>query len=130
MRRGYWYVKGGDGRHYCFTGRGTFGGNRLLFSVEAEPLTGTRPDRREAHWELRNVRSPPRAVGFPLLIEGPPLADASESAQTNAAVRRHLQSTDFVIVEGSWYQKTKKAAQAWAGTTQSRGHRNDVRDDR
>jgi hypothetical protein len=53
-------------------------------------------------------------LGYRYWIEGPPPKDADDSQRATAAMRRALQGSGFIQVEGSWYAKTKKDAQAWA----------------
>lgn len=131
--RGYWYIEGDDGRHYCYSKEPTYecpvGGMRSLGDILelAAGEVGIDPKfmlRRLQHSAGR-ARVEGRLtdvclgcghkldrLGFRYWIEGEPTED-EDTSSSRIAARLGL-GDGFVTVEGPWYAKTKKDAQAWA----------------
>lgn len=127
---GYWYIEGPDGRRYCWRKEPSYrcpiaSATRLDDALETAALrvgidsawllrkiAGHAPSRRRIEGKLTDICDVcgHRLVrlGFRYWIE----AQGGES--TNARLAAILGGDGYSQVEGPWYAKTKRDAQAWA----------------
>jgi hypothetical protein len=129
----YWYIEGGDGRHYCYAkelsvecpiGSMERLGDTLTIAAEEvgiDPAFMLRKlqhsaQRRRDDGKLTMLCSgcghKLTSLGFRYWIEGDPPREGT--AMIGRAVSLALGGSGFVMVEGPWYATTKKDAQAWA----------------
>lgn len=135
--RGYWYIEGADGRHYCWSKEPSFScpigtAERLgdLFEqacahADISPAWmlrrlqhngGRFRDEKTGRWvaQCDSCGHKLDRLGFRYWIEGPPPADDGLGALNAALNKTLLGGSGFTTVEGPWYAPTKKDAEAWA----------------
>lgn len=135
MLGSYWYIEGADGRHYCYAkdlsvecpvgSMGRLGDILELAAAEVgiDEAFMLRKLQHSAGRKRENGKLTDLCdacghkltrLGFRYWIEGPPPKDADGMALVGRTINLAMGGSGFTIVEGPWYAKTKKAAQAWA----------------
>jgi hypothetical protein len=127
----YRYIEGADGRHYCFTNEPVFAcdANALLdddermekmaaeLGVRVGWLKGklrhmserARDDKNRLINRCVNCGSTLTRRGFRCWIEAP-----GDEHEATTRINRRLGGDGFKMVEGPWFQPSRKAAKEWA----------------